>query len=66
MLRVRGVPRIDATTRQVVQALARAGVFRLRGVLVGTQAFRLYPLALGVGDARGASRHRKYRSGAVS
>jgi hypothetical protein len=30
------------------QALARAGVFRLRGVLVGTQAFRLYPLILGV------------------
>jgi hypothetical protein len=48
MLRVRGVPPIDATTGKVVQALARAGVFRLRGVLVGTQAFRLYPLILGV------------------
>jgi hypothetical protein len=48
MLRVRGVPRIDAATGKVLQALARAGVFRLRGVLVGTHAFRLYPLILGV------------------
>jgi hypothetical protein len=48
MLRVKGVPPIDATTGKVVQALARAGVFRLRGVLVNSQAFRLYPLILGV------------------
>jgi hypothetical protein len=48
MLRVKGAPRIDATTGKVVQALARAGVFRLRGVLVGSHAFRLYPLILGV------------------
>lgn len=48
MLRVKGAPRIDATTGKVLQALARAGVFRLRGVLVGTHAFRLYPLILGV------------------
>jgi hypothetical protein len=48
MLRVKGVPRIDAGTGKVLQALARAGVFRLRGVLVGTHAFRLYPLLLGV------------------
>jgi hypothetical protein len=48
MLRVNGVPRIDAATGKVLQALARAGVFRLRGVLVGTHAFRLYPLILGV------------------
>lgn len=48
MLRIKGVPRIDAGTGQVLQALARAGVFRLRGVLVGTHAFRLYPLILGV------------------
>ena len=65
MLRVRGVPPIDATTGKVVQALARAGVFRLRGVLVGTQAFRLYPLILGRGDPRGASCHRGYRPRAV-
>ncbi|MGH6918593.1 MAG: GSU2403 family nucleotidyltransferase fold protein, partial [Geminicoccaceae bacterium] len=48
MLHVRGVPRFDATTGKVLQALARAGVFRLRGVLVGTHAFRLYPPILGV------------------
>ena len=48
MLRVKGLPRIDATTGKVLQALARAGVFRLRGVLVGTHAFRLYPPILGV------------------
>jgi hypothetical protein len=35
-------------TGKVLKALARAGVFRLRGVLVGTHAFRLYPLILGV------------------
>jgi hypothetical protein len=48
MLRVKGVPRIDAATGKVLQALAKAGVFRLRGVLVGTHALRLYPLILGV------------------
>jgi hypothetical protein len=42
------VPRIDAATGKVLQALARAGVFRLRGILVGTHAFRLYPLILGI------------------
>lgn len=47
MLRVRGAPRVDAATGKVLQALARTGVFRLRGVLVGTHAFRLYPLILG-------------------
>ena len=41
MLRVKGVPRFDAATGKVLQALARTGVFRLRGVLVGTHAFRL-------------------------
>jgi hypothetical protein len=33
---------------EVVQALARAGVFRLRGVLVGTVAFQTYAPMLGV------------------
>ena len=47
MLRVKGVPRFDAATGKVLQALARTGVFRLRGVLVGTHAFRLYPSILG-------------------
>jgi hypothetical protein len=47
MLKVRGVPQIDAVSGKVIQALATSGVFRLRGVLVGTHAFRLYPLILG-------------------
>jgi hypothetical protein len=47
-LQVTGLPRTDAATGKVLQALARAGVFRLRAVLVGTHAFRLYPLILGV------------------
>jgi hypothetical protein len=57
MLRVRGVPRTDAGSGKVIQALARAGVFRLRGVLIGTHAFRLYPLILGVevGEAQFAT-----------
>lgn len=38
----------DAGTGQAVSALARAGVFRLGGTLVGTQAFRLYEGELGV------------------
>lgn len=47
-LRTSGVPRIDAGSGKIIQALARAGVSRLRGVLIGTHAFRLYPLILGV------------------
>jgi hypothetical protein len=47
MLKVRGVPQVDAASGKVMQALATSGVFRLRGVLVGTHAFRLYPLILG-------------------
>ena len=38
----------DAGTGQAVSAMARAGVFRLGGTLVGTQAFRLYEGELGV------------------
>lgn len=47
-LRVSGVPPTDAATGKVLSALARVGVFRLRGVLIGTHAFRLYPFVLGV------------------
>ena len=57
ILRVKGVPRIDAATGKVQQALARAGVFRLRGVLVGSHAFRLYPLILGVAIAEAHHAH---------
>lgn len=38
----------DARTGQAVAAMARAGVFRLGGTLVGTQAFRLYEGELGL------------------
>ncbi len=40
----RPLPRIG----EVVEALARAGVFRLRGVLVGTVAYQTYSAMLGV------------------
>lgn len=38
----------DAGTGQAISAMARAGVFRVGGTLVGTQAFRLYEGELGV------------------
>lgn len=38
----------DLGTGQIVQALARVGVFRLGGTLVGTQAFRTYEGVLSV------------------
>lgn len=39
---------LDTTTGSLVAAMARAGVFRLGGVLVGTTAFRLYEGELGL------------------
>ena len=44
-----GLLRVDAQTGKVLLALSKAGIFRLRGVLVGTHAFRCYPGLLGVG-----------------
>ena len=38
----------ERVTGDVVQALAEAGLFRLRGVLIGTVAFQCYPGLLGV------------------
>lgn len=38
----------DAATGSLLAAMARAGVFRLGGTLVGTQAFRLYEGELGL------------------
>jgi hypothetical protein len=38
----------DRFTGQVVEALAAAGLFRLRGVLVGTVAFQTYAAYLGI------------------
>lgn len=48
MCREGGLPAVDAQTGKVLFALAKAGVFRLRGVVVGTHAFRCYPGLLGV------------------
>lgn len=48
MCREGGLPAVDAQTGKVLLALAKAGLFRLRGVLVGTHAFRCYPALLGV------------------
>jgi hypothetical protein len=39
---------MDGATGSLVMALARAGVFRLGGVLVGTNAFRVYEGELGL------------------
>ena len=42
------LPRPDRLAGDVIQALAEAGFFRLRGVLVGTTAFHVYSALLGV------------------
>ncbi|HLI13465.1 MAG TPA: GSU2403 family nucleotidyltransferase fold protein [Alphaproteobacteria bacterium] len=46
-LRGAGLPGLDRTTGKVLNAMARVGVFRLGGTLVGTHAFRLYAAELG-------------------
>lgn len=43
-----GLPRPDPLTGALLEALAVAGVFRLRGVLVGTVAFQVYAGLLGI------------------
>jgi hypothetical protein len=43
-----GLPEPDALTGSVVEALAAAGAFRLRAVIVGTVAFQTYAGHLGV------------------
>ena len=48
MCREGGLARVDAQTGKVLLALSKAGMFRLRGVLIGTHAFRCYPCLLGV------------------
>ncbi len=47
-LRAAGVPALDRDSGKVLNAMARAGTFRLGGTLVGTHAFRLYAAELGV------------------
>lgn len=48
LLRAEGFLGVDAGNGGFLHALASAGVFRLGGTLVGTQAFRLYEGELGV------------------
>lgn len=55
VLRAEGYLMADAQTGQMVSAMERAGVFRLGGTLVGTQAFRLYEGELGIRIGFGTS-----------
>lgn len=48
ILRAEGCLMTDRGTGQVISAMARAGVFRLGGTLIGTQAFRCYEGELGL------------------
>ena len=43
-----GLPEPDSLTSAVIDAFAEAGVFRLRGVIVGTVAFQAYSGLLGI------------------
>lgn len=46
-LRAAGLPSVDRQTGSILNAMARAGTFRLGGTLIGTHAFRLYAAELG-------------------
>lgn len=48
ILRAEGFSGVDAATGSLLGALARAGVFRLGGTVVGTRAFQFYTGELGV------------------
>jgi hypothetical protein len=48
LVREAGLPAPERFTGDIVDALGRAGLFRLRGVLVGTVAFQCYSGILGV------------------
>jgi hypothetical protein len=48
LVRSHGLPRPVSEIGDIVEALARAGVFRLRSVLVGTVAYQAYSSMLGV------------------
>lgn len=47
-LRAEGIASLDRTTGSLLVGMERAGVFRLGGTLVGTQAFKLYEGELAV------------------
>lgn len=48
ILRAEGFLGVDVATGSLLSALHKAGVFRLGGTIIGTQAFRLYEGELGV------------------
>jgi hypothetical protein len=48
LVRSFGVPRPIQPVGEILSALSQAGVFRLRGVLVGTMAYQTYPATLGL------------------
>lgn len=48
LVRAAALPRPEPRIGRIVEALADTGVFRLRGVLVGTLAYQAYPAMLGV------------------
>lgn len=48
LVRSLGLPRPDPAMANIIAALAEAGVFRLRAVLVGTVAYQTYPAMLGI------------------
>jgi hypothetical protein len=48
LLLTAGLPRPDVTSAMVIEALWKAGFFRLRGLIVGTVAFQCYAGMLGV------------------
>ncbi len=48
LVREARLPQPDKITGNVVEALANAGLFRMRGVLVGTAAFQTYSALLGM------------------
>jgi len=43
-----GLPRPPVQMGRIVEALAKAGVFRMRAVLIGTAAYQTYPAILGM------------------
>jgi hypothetical protein len=47
LVRQARLPRPEAMTGEVVAALSKAGLFRLRAVLIGTVAYQCYPILLG-------------------
>ena len=48
MCRKGDLPRVDVRTVKVLLALSKVGIFRLRGAIVGTHAFRCCPGLLGI------------------